>query len=106
MRMPSRRSGSAVRAPTPHSAVTGSGCRKSSTSAAGTTSMPSGLHRAEATLATNFVGATPTEQVSASSRRPAARMRCAITAGPALGAHGAGDVEERLVERERLGRAA
>ena len=49
--------------------------------AAGTTSMPSGLQRADATLATNFVGATPTLQVSPSSRETRSRICSAITAG-------------------------
>ena len=54
----------AVFAPTPHSEDTGSGCRNSSTSEEGTTIMPSGLHMPEASFARNFVGATPTEQVT------------------------------------------
>ena len=81
VRMPRRCSGSAVRAPTPHSAVTGSGCRKSSTRACGTTSMPLGLQRADASLATNFVGATPTEQVSPSSSSTRRRMAAAMCPG-------------------------
>ncbi len=60
---PTRSSCSAVRLPTPHSADTGSGCRKSSTATFGTTMNPSGLHMPDASLARNFVGATPTEQV-------------------------------------------
>jgi len=39
------------------------------------------LQRAEASLATNLVGATPTEQVSASSSLTRARMPAAIAAG-------------------------
>ncbi len=81
MRMPSRCSDSPVRSPTPHSAVTGSGCRKASTRAAGTTSMPSGLHRADASLATNLVGATPTEQVSCNSSTTRRRIAAAMSAG-------------------------
>ena len=53
--------------PPPTARSTGSGCRKSRTRSAGTTTRPSGLARVEASLATNLVGATPTEQVSRSS---------------------------------------
>jgi hypothetical protein len=45
--------------------------------------MPSGLHRAEASLATNFVEATPTEHVSPSSVATRLRMVWAISAGRA-----------------------
>ena len=48
------------RGPTPHSRSTGSGCRNSSSRSAATTSRPSGLATALATLARNFVRATPT----------------------------------------------
>ena len=102
VRTPMRCSGSAVRAPTPQRTVAGNGCRKSSTWAAGTTSMPSGLQRADATLATNLVGATPTLHVSASSRDRALADPFGDHGGAALGADRAGDVEERLVERQRL----
>ena len=50
----------AVTGPTPHSRSTGSGCRKASSPSGGTTSSPSGLATPLATLARNFVRATPT----------------------------------------------
>ena len=43
--------------------------------------MPSGLQRADAILATNLVGAIPTEQVMPCCSATRARMRRAITAG-------------------------
>ena len=61
--MPTRRMRSEVAGPTPHSASIGSGWRKASSPSGGTTSSPSGLQPADAILATNLVGATPTEQV-------------------------------------------
>ena len=72
---------SAVRSPTPHSAPTGSGCRKASTPSAGTTSRPSGLQRDDASLARNFVGATPTEQVIPCSSAMRARIHSPIQPG-------------------------
>jgi hypothetical protein len=72
---------SAVRLPTPHSAETGNGCRNASTSSRGTTSMPSGLHSPEASLATNLVDATPTEQVIPWAASTRARMSAPIRAG-------------------------
>ena len=67
VRSPSRASASPVCLPTPHSAATGSGCRKSRTPSAGTTSSPSGLQLLEAILAMNLLVETPTEQVIPSS---------------------------------------
>ncbi len=81
VRRPSRCSCSAVFSPTPHSAPTGSGCRYSIVCAAGTTSSPSGLHRDDASLATNLVAATPTEQVIRCSCSTWARIRRAISVG-------------------------
>ncbi len=49
--------------------------------ACGTTSRPSGLHRAEAILATNLLGATPTEQVMPCCCQTSARIRAAMAAG-------------------------
>ena len=102
VRRPSRPRTSSARSPTPHSALTGSGCRKSSSPSAGTTSRPSGLQRADAILATNLTGATPTEQVMRlllADLRPDQLRDRPRRAQPALRA---GHVEERLVERERL----
>ncbi len=78
---PSRSSASSVFSPTPHSSPTGSGCRKATTRSAGTTSRPSGLARVEASFATNFVDATPTEQVMPCSSWTRERMSSAMTAG-------------------------
>ena len=55
--------------------------QKPSTSAAGTTSIPSGLLTVDASLATNLVVATPTEQVSPYWSRTLARIRRAMLAG-------------------------
>ncbi len=72
------------------------------TPAAGTTSRPSGLPRAEASLATNLVGATPTVQVSCCSSQIRARIHSAICAGRPEPPQRAAHVEEGLVERERF----
>jgi hypothetical protein len=50
------------------------------TSAGRTTSSPSGLDAVEASLATNLVGATPTEQVMPCSSKTRARMYSPISA--------------------------
>ena len=63
------------------SIVTASGCRNSSTSAPGTTRMPSGLLVVEASLATNLVVATPTEQVRPYCSRMSARISWPMAAG-------------------------
>ena len=47
----------------------------------GTTSRPSGLASAEASFATNFVGATPTEQVTPCSSAMVSRSAAAMSAG-------------------------
>ena len=93
---------SCVFSPTPHSAPTGSGCRKATTSSAGTTSRPSGLHRADASLATNLLLATPTEQVMPCSSIDGGPDPLADLPRAAEAARRAAHVEERLVERDRL----
>ena len=83
--MPSRCSFSAVTAPTPHSRSTGSGSRNASSRSGSTTSSPSGLLTALATLARNLVRATPTEMASPTSARTRSRNRTAICSGvPAM----------------------
>ena len=72
------------------------------TSAGRTTSIPSGLAVVEASFATNLVGAAPTEQVMPCSSKTRARMYSPISAASPEPTAGAPDVEERLVERERL----
>ena len=67
--------------PTPHSAPAGNGSRNPRTPVEGTTRSPSGLHAAEASLATNFRVATPTEQVTPTSRWTVRRIRRAISGG-------------------------
>ena len=70
-----------VFSPTPHRRPTGSGSRNAITPSAGTTSRPSGLQPSEASLATNFVDATPTEHVTPTSRSTSARIFAAIADG-------------------------
>jgi hypothetical protein len=71
----------AVTGPTPQSRSIGSGCRKASSPSGGTTSNPSGLPTPLATLARNFVRATPTVIGSPTRSRTSARSRPAISAG-------------------------
>ncbi len=100
--MPRSWSFAAVTGPTPQSRSTGSGWRNSSSPSGGTTSRPSGLATPLATLARNFVRATPTvigSPTSSSTPRPQLARRSPPAARdrsqPA-------DVEERLVDREPL----
>ena len=67
--MPAARRRRAVTGPTPHSASTGSLCRKPSIRSGATTVSPSGFRQAEAILARNLLGATPAEAVSPVSSR-------------------------------------
>ena len=53
-------------------------------------------------MATNLVAATPTEQVMRCSSATRSRMQLADHGGRPEPAHGAGDVEEGLVEAQRL----
>ena len=102
MLYPRLRSTSSVLPPTPHSAEMGSGCSSATVSSRGTTSRPSGLARPEASFATNFVAAAPTEQTSpVSSQHAGAQERRDLHRRPEHGAR-AGDVEERLVDAEPL----
>ena len=80
VRIPSRPSVSPVFSPTPHRRPTGSGSRNAWTPSAGTTSIPFGLQSSDASFATNFVGATPTEHVTPTSRSTSARIFAAISA--------------------------
>ena len=68
----------------------------------GTTTSPSGLRRSDAILATSFVLATPTDAVSPTSARIASLIRRAIVGPSPNRAAEPGDVEERLVDRDRL----
>ena len=99
---PKSRSAVAVDGPTPHSREIGSGARNAASSPGGTTTRPSGLRRSLPILATSFVAATPTEAVSSSSladrRLDPARDRLAVAEQRPR----AGDVQERLVDRDRL----
>ena len=71
--------------PTPHSFSTGSGCRNANSPSGGTSSSPSGFATPLATLARNFVRATPTVIGSPTSSRTRARSRAAISTGaPAI----------------------
>ena len=83
--IPHARSLRAVTGPTPHSRSTGSGRRKASSPSGGTTSRPSGLATALATLARNFVRATPTVIGRPTRSRTSRRRRAAISTGvPAI----------------------
>ena len=85
VRIPRAWSFAAVFGPTPHSRSTGSGWRKSSSPSGGTTSSPSGFATPLATLARNFVRATPTVIGSPTSSSTRARSRTAISSGvPAI----------------------
>ena len=71
--------------PTPHSRSTGSGCRKASSPSGGTTSRPSGFATPLATLARNFVLATPIVIGRPTRSSTVRRSRTAISTGsPAI----------------------
>ncbi len=67
--------------PTPHSAPTGRVRRNGTVAAAGTSSMPSGLACVDASFATNFVVAIPTEHVIPWSAWTRRRSAAAIRVG-------------------------
>ena len=72
-------------APTPHSRCTGSGCRNVELAAGRDESSPSGFATPLATLARNFVRATPTVMGSPTCRARRRRSRTAISGGrPAI----------------------
>ena len=79
--MPRSCSFAAVTGPTPHSRSTGSGWRKASSRSGGTTSSPSGLATPLATLARNFVLATPTVMARPTASSTSRRSRVAISVG-------------------------
>lgn len=70
-----------MRSPTPHSAPTGRVRRNGTVAAAGTSSMPSGLACVDASFATNFVVAIPTEHVIPWSAWTRRRSAAAIRVG-------------------------
>ena len=75
----------AVTGPTPHTRSTGSGCRKASSPPAGTSSSPSGLATALATLARCFVVAIPIVIGSPTSSSTRRLSRTAMSRGePAI----------------------
>ncbi len=85
MRTPDPRSFPAVTSPTPQSSSTASGCRNARSPSTGTTSSPSGLATRLATLARNFVRATPTVIGSPTRCATSPRSRRATsTAGPRI----------------------
>ena len=65
--------------PTPGSARTAKGARKAASVPAGTTVIPPGFRRSEATLATTFVGATPSEHERLVAPRTDVRTASATT---------------------------
>ena len=93
---------SRVASPTPHSRVTGSGWRNASSSSGVTTRRPSGLSMSDAIFAASLIGATPTDATSDSSVAHALLDRARDRRAVAEQALAAGDVEERLVERQPL----
>ena len=109
---PSRRSRAAVAGPTPHSASTGLGCRKASSSPGATTTTPApgrtpdrlavGLAASEASLATSLDVATPTDADSPSSSADPPPDLGADRPARAEQPHRAGHVEEGLVQGDRL----
>ena len=98
-----RRSAAAVFSPTPHSRPIGSGARKAASSPGGTTTRPSGLRRSEAILATSLVAGDADRHGQPDLRRgpPSLIWRAIVGPSPNSAAR-PGDVEERLVDRDRL----
>ena len=109
---PRRRAARAWPGPTPHSAWTGSGWRKASSSPvppprprARRRRRPGrrvGLAASDASLARNLVGGTPTEHVRDCSSATRRRMAAAISAPAPEQPRRAGHVEEGLVEGDAL----
>src|SRR6185295_13559586 len=97
--MPRARSLRAVTGPTPQSASTGNCWRNGSTRSGAMTVRPSGFFQPDAIFARNLFGATPADAVSPVASRIAAFRRWATER---LAPRVLGDVEVRLVERERL----
>ena len=99
--MPRSRSRAAVTGPTPQSASTGSCLKEVLDRSGAITVSPSGFFHADAIFARNLFGATPADAVSPVASRisalSGARRRAERLAPRVLG-----DVEIRLVERERL----
>ena len=113
VRTPSRSRRASVAGPTPHSARAGSGWRNASSSPGATTCTPvagtgpsvdaRGLAASDASLASNFGGGHPDRAGEPLPRQDLGPDAARPTVGPvALRAPGTGDVEERLVEAERL----
>ena len=103
---PTRRSRSAVAGPTPGITPTFIGRSRSRSVPGGTTTRPSGLSRSLAILATSLEVATPTEPQRPPVTSRTSSLSCSATAvTPAtltVVQAGRGEVDERLVERERL----
>ena len=100
--MPRARSLRAVTGPTPHSASTWSCCRNGSTWSGLMTVRPSGFFQPDAIFARNLFGATPADAVSRVSSRMRSFRRFAHACRQRLAPLVLGDVQVRLVERERL----
>ncbi len=104
--MPARRSRSAVAGPTPGITVTFIGRSRSSSVPGGTTVSPSGLSSSLATLARNFEEAMPTVagQPAGDLVHPPTELLADLGDGVdvEVGQTGRGEVDERLVEGERL----
>ena len=81
VRNPNRSNCSSVFGPTPQSAATGKGCKKSITRSGGTNKQPFGLIAVDASFAKNLLDAIPTEQVIFCSSSTRARICSAIKVG-------------------------
>ena len=104
--MPARRRRSAVAGPTPGITFTFIGRRRSSSVPGGTTVMPSGLSSSLATLARNFEDAMPTDRSEPARdllhAPPQLGTRRGDGADLEVGQAGGREVDERLVQRQRL----
>ena len=89
--------------PMPQTKRTGLSARNARVSALPITEKPRGLLRSEAILARNLLWLRPIETVMPISRSIFSARRARLSAGAALVQRlGAGEVEERFVDRERL----
>ena len=101
--MPRSRSRAAVTGPTPHSASTGSFCRNVSTRSGAITVRPSGFFHAGRDLREELVRRDAGRRREPGRRRGSrAFSRCATVFAERLAPRVLGDVEIRLVERQRL----
>ena len=91
----------AVTAPTPQRRSTASGRRNSSSPVGSTRSRPSGFATPLATLARNFVRATPTVMLRPTSAATCSRRLRDLERGPGYSAQAA-NVQKRFIDRDAL----